>query len=341
MQPETKYDQADDIAKIIGVAKSIVIIQGNNPDGDSLASSLSLEQILHDLGKQPHMYCGMAIPAHLRYLPGWDRVERDVPKSFDASIIVDCSAKTLLESADKSGQLAWIAAKPVIIIDHHDAPNTIDFANVVLNRPDAVSTGEVIYELAAQLDWGLEQNAMDMIAVSILADSLGLMSQATSARSIRIIADLVERGVDLPAIDNARRELMRKSVELVRYKAQLLQRIEYSQDNLIATVTIPWEEIEQYSNQYNPSMLVIDDMRLTDGVAVAIAFKEYRDKKVTGKIRANFGNPVAGKLAEHFGGGGHPYAAGFKVLDGRPLSEIKSEAIKVATGLLKEHNETV
>ena len=330
-----KYQQAGDIAKIIEESKTIVIIQGNNPDGDSLASSLALEQILHDAGKEPHMYCGMAIPAHLRYLPGWDRVEREIPSKFDASIIVDCSAKTLLESAQKSGQLAWVAAKPVIIIDHHDAPNTIDFSNVVLNRPDAVSTGEVIYELAEQLDWEVAPNALNMIAVSILADSLGLMSQATSARSIRVIAELVDKGVDLPAIDNARRQLMRKSVELVRYKAKLLERIEYSPDNLVASVVIPWTEIEQYSQQYNPSMLVLDDMRLTEGVAVAIAFKEYRDKKVTAKIRANYGNPIAGELAEHFGGGGHAYASGFKILDGRPLSEIKSQCIKLATELIK------
>ncbi len=331
-----KYDQAQQIDEIIESAKTIVIIQANNPDGDSLASSLALEQILHDLGKEPHMYCGMGIPTYLRYLPGWDRVEKDIPNSFDASIIVDCSSRSLLESADKSGQLAWVASKPTIIIDHHDAPNTIDFAKTVLNRPDAVSTGEVIYELAKQLGWTLAPNALDMIAISVLADSLGLMSQGTSARSIHIIAELVENGVNLAELDNARRELMRKSVDLVRYKADLLNRIEYHNDNRIATVDIPWNEIEKFSNAYNPSMLVIDDMRLTEGTEIAIAFKEYRDKKVTAKIRANYGQPVAGKLAELFGGGGHPYAAGFKVLDGRPLNEIKSECIKLANELLDQ-----
>lgn len=331
-----KYDQAQQIDEIIESAKTIVIIQANNPDGDSLASSLALEQILHDLGKEPHMYCGMGIPTYLRYLPGWDRVEKDIPSSFDASIIVDCSSRSLLESADKSGQLAWVASKPTIIIDHHDAPNTIDFAKTVLNRPDAVSTGEVIYELAKQLGWTLAPNALDMIAISILADSLGLMSQGTSARSIHIIAELVENGVNLAELDNARRELMRKSVDLVRYKADLLNRIEYHNDNRIATVDIPWNEIEKFSNAYNPSMLVIDDMRLTEGTEIAIAFKEYRDKKVTAKIRANYGHPVAGKLAELFGGGGHPYASGFKILDGRPLNEIKSECIKLANELLDQ-----
>lgn len=323
-----------ELVQILTDAKDIVIIQADNPDGDSLASSLALEQILHDMGKNPHMYCGIDMPAHLRYLPGWDRVVKDVPAKFDASIIVDCSSKSLFETAAKSGQLAWIAAKPTIVIDHHDVKNTIEFADVVLNDIKAVSTGEVIYELASQNNWTMNQNAMNMIAVSILSDSLGLMTEATTARSIRVISELVEKGVKLAEIDAARRELMRKSVELIRYKGDLLKRIEYHDNDRIATITIPWEEIERYSHAYNPSILVLDDMRLTDNVAIAIAFKEYRGTRVTAKIRANFGKPIANKLAGHFGGGGHPYASGFKVQDGRSLAEIKTECIKITAQLL-------
>ncbi len=323
-----------DLLEILDNAKRIVIIQADNPDGDSLASSLALEQILHDMGKEPHMYCGIDMPTYLRYLTGWDRVVKDIPPQFDASIIVDCSSKSLLETADKSGQLAWIAAKPCVIIDHHDVENSIDFANVVINDKKAVSTGETIYEIAVENDWKLDINACNMIATSILADSLGLMSEGTSARSIEIISELVKRGVKLAEIDNARRELMRKSVELVRYKGELLQRVEYHDKSRVATITIPWKEIEQYSQAYNPSMLVIDDMRLTEGTDVVIAFKEYKDGKLTAKIRCNYGRAIANKLAEHFGGGGHAYAAGFKIQDGRPLAQVKSECIKLASELL-------
>jgi bifunctional oligoribonuclease and PAP phosphatase NrnA len=326
----------EQIKQFVDGAKDIVIMQADNPDGDSLSSSLALEQILHDMGKTPHLYCGINIAAHLKYLPGWDRVSSDLPKQFDITIIVDTSSKALLEVAEKSGQLSWVAAKPAIVIDHHDVNNTIDFAKVVHNDPKAVSTGEVIYELAKELGWPLDINALNMIAISILSDSLGLMTEATTARSIHIVAELVEQGVKLAELDNARRELMRKSVELVRYKAELLKRIEYTDDNSIATVDIPWEEIEKYSNAYNPSMLVLDDMRLTEGTDIAIAFKQYKDGKVTAKIRCNFGKGIANKLAEHFGAGGHPYAAGFKITDGRALSDIKAETIKVASQLLNE-----
>lgn len=331
----TTYPEASKINEIISGAKNIVIIQADNPDGDSLASSLALEQILHEMGKEPHMYCGINMPSYLTYLSGWDRVNKEFPHNFDASIIVDCSSRTLLETPDKAGYLSWIAAKPCIVLDHHTTEATIDFAKVLLNT-NAVATGEVIYELAQQLDWPLNDVSRKMITTSILSDSLGLTSEATSARSIHIIGELVEAGVNLAKLEEARREMMRKSIDLVRYKGELLGRIEYTDDNRVATITIPWAEIEKYSPSYNPPMLVIDDMRLTDGTDVAIAFKTYKDGKITGKIRCNVSKGIANKLAEHFGGGGHPYAAGFKVTDGRALNEIRSECINFALHLLDD-----
>lgn len=329
-----QYKQADEIAKIIDGAQTIVIMQADNPDGDSLASSLALEQILGDLGKEPVLYCGVDIPSYLRYLPGWDRVEKELPKQFDASIIVDMSADGLFETLERSHQKQLIASKPCIVIDHHQSQSTISFATVTCDQP-AVATGEVIYELALQLSWPLNDVSKEMIAVSIMSDSLGLMSEGTTPRSIHIIAELVENGVVLARLENDRRAMMKKSPELLRYKGELLQRLEHFADGRIVTITISWEEIQKYSPLYNPSMLVIDDMRMSEKAQVAIAFKTYNGK-MTAKIRCNYGYGIGARLAEHFGGGGHVYASGFKVEDGRPVSKITSECIALATKLLDE-----
>lgn len=330
------YSEAADIAALIDQAHDILILQADNPDGDSLGSSLALEQILGDLGKEPYLYCGIDMPAHLKYLPGWDRVSNELPNNFDTCIIVDTSSANLFEQATKTGDFARISSKPTIVLDHHQAvENSITFAQVVANKP-AVATGELIYELAKQLGWTLNIHAMNAIAVSILSDSLGLMTDATSSRSIHIIAELVEAGVKLPQIENLRRDLNRKSPELVRYKGELMQRVEYHSDDRISIVTIPWDEIEKYSSEYNPSVLVMDEMRMTTNTAIAIAFKTYPDGKITGKIRCNYGFPIGAELAARFGGGGHPYASGFKIQDGRSIGDVKAACIAKATELL--HN---
>ncbi len=336
-----QYPEAESIQTLVKSAQRIVIVQADNPDGDSLGSALALEQIIADMGKEPFLYCGVDIPSYLTYIPGWDRVSKELPPKFDLSIIVDTSTETLLEQLAKTGQRGWLGARPAIVLDHHETGGNIPYAKVVCNHP-AVATSELIYELARQLDWPLSLETQKMLAIAILSDSLGLTTDATTARSIHIVAELVEGGVRIAALENARRDMMRKSPDLVHYKGRLLERIEYAAADRIATVTIPWEEIQAYSPFYNPSVLVLEDMRLTEKTAVAIAFKCYNDGHVTAKIRANHGFPVAAKLAEHFGGGGHAFASGFKTgITSRPFAELKQEVIAVATRLLDESNEKI
>lgn len=321
--------------KLIDDAHVIVILQADNPDGDSLASALALEAILADMGKEPIMVCGIDMPAHLRYLSGWDRVEKEVPQKFDASIIVDTSTLSLFESLDKNGQMGWVKSKPVLVLDHHVTSDGIDYAQVSI-VDQAVSTGEVIYSMATSQSMPLSIDAMNFIAVSIMSDSLGLTSEGTTVRAIRIIADVVENGVSLAELDAARRELMKREPELLPYKGKLLQRVELHDEGRIASIMIPWDEIERFSSIYNPSMLAIDDMRMTVGVKVCIAFKVYNNGRVTAKIRCNPDGQIADKLAAEFGGGGHPYAAGFKVLKTDDFAKLKSDTIKRASELLKE-----
>lgn len=330
-----RYAQTEDIKVAIDTAKSIVIIQADNPDGDSLASSLALEQILYDLGKDPVMYCGIEMPTYLRYLNGWDRVTNELPKNFDLSIIVDNSSLSLLESI-KHEDMKRLSSKQCIVLDHHATEITIPFVSINCNQK-AVATGEIIYEIADSLKWPLKLHTLEMITTSILSDSLGLISEGTTARSIHIIAEIVDKGVSLAALEDSRRQLMRKSPEILKYKGTLLQRIEYYYDNRIAVITIPWSEIEEYSHEYNPSMLVIDEMRQTTGTDIAIAFKTYNSGKITAKIRCNYGISIAAELAEHFGGGGHPYASGFKVESNneRTFDQIKSECINFAYELIE------
>ena len=321
------YKEASKIDELVKTAHSVLIIQPDNPDGDSLGSALALEQIFMEQGKETFLFCGIKLPSYLSYLPGWDRVENELPLSYDLAVVVDTSALSLLDSLTKDAALNRLRKKPLVIIDHHASEPSIDFANVRLCVPVAAATAEVIYELSEMLKWDLNPSAKNALTAAILSDSLGLTTENTTARTVHIIGNLVEGGVSLSALENSRRDMMRKSPELVYYKGELLKRIEYYLDDRLAILTIPWEEIEKYSPLYNPSMLALDDMRLTTNTRAAVVLKIYPDGRITGKIRSNYGSPIAKTLAEHLGGGGHDYASGFKLQDSRGLDEVKKEII--------------
>lgn len=323
----------NDIKKYIDQAKKIVIIQADNPDGDSLSSAVALEQILTKLGKDPVMYCGVDIPGYLKYINGWDRVGKDLPKQFDLSIIVDNSSLLLLETLDRTNQIGWIKTKPCIVIDHHSTEMTLDFVEAAYIE-NAVSATELIYKLAKKSGWKIDKHIAELITTGILSDSLGLTTEQVNRQTVEIVAELIGKGAKISEIDAKRRELSKKSPELLKYKSRLLGRIGYEQKGRIAYISIPWEEIEKYSQEYNPPMLVIEEMRQVKDVELAVAFKSYPDGRITAKLRSNPGFPVCAELAEHFGGGGHPYASGFRITDGRDLSKIQDETFKKASELL-------
>jgi phosphoesterase RecJ-like protein len=323
------------IQHIIDEVITVVIIQADNPDADSLGSALALEQILGAMGKQPYLYCGVEIPGYLRYLSGWDRVSSELPKQFDASIIVDASTTTLLEKLQQSGQQAWVAAKPCIVLDHHaTVDHLIPYATVNVTDGERSSTGELIYVIAKELQWPLGVTAQTHIMTAILGDTQGLSNQLAKAQTYKIMGEMIAAGVDRATLEEARRAYSKMPAVIYKYKARLIDHSEITDDGSVICVTVPQIEINQYSPLYNPGPLIQGDMLQVEGVRVAIVFKSYDDGKVTAAIRCNPGAGIGALLASHFGGGGHDYASGFKVTGSRPFEDIKAECLSFAQALL-------
>mgnify|MGYP000907994959 FL=1 len=304
------FDKAIDA---INNAQKIVVVQAENPDGDSIGSSLALEEILSDLGKNVQLHCPVDTPKYLRYIHGWDRITSDFDTNADLAIIVDTNAELLIsKSLSMPGVRHFLEAHPVIVLDHHATDSTLTFDATHVNQP-VVAAGELIYNLAHTAGWAINPQAAENMLIAIMSDSLGLTTQNTTADSFRVAGELTALGASNSAIEERRREFMKKSPEILAYKGRLIERIEYLLDGKLAIIHIPWEEIQKYSDQYNPSVLVLDEMRLVEGVEVACAIKTYPDGKLTGKLRSNM--PVSEQIAGYFGGGGHAYAAGFRVYD--------------------------
>lgn len=326
----------DILKKELDNAHSIVIIQAENPDGDSLGSALALEAILEDMGKKVSLHCSVDIPKYLRHLNGWDRVTADFDTKADLALILDTVSDTLLSKTLKiPGVRHYLESHPVIALDHHgEVTSSLPFKHELIVRADAVATGELIAEAAKELGLTVGADAASNLYISIMADSLGLTTPNTTANSFRVVADLIDYGAVPAELEAKRREFMKKSPEILTYKAKLIERIEYLADGKLALVHIPWEEIEAYSDQYNPSVLVLDEMRLVEDVQIAIALKSYPDGRVTGKIRTNPGIKIADAVAGYFGGGGHPYAAGFRVYE--DLATVKHEILEAVEKALHD-----
>lgn len=313
--------------------ESLCIIQAENPDGDSLGSAIALDYLLKD--KDISLYCPVDIPKYLHYFDDWSRVTNEFDFRADGYIIVDTAAEILLSKLLDDGAIRnRLYSAPVLVIDHHETEDDLQFTHeaIIETRP---SCTEIIYRIAKESDIEIDKASAEAIFQGLLSDTLGLTSSSVTAETFEVAAELTRLGADIASLEDHRRDFMKKSPRILDYKAELIKRIEYSLDGELATVHIPWDDIREYSNEYNPNVLILEEMRLVEGVKVAVAIKTYPDGKVTGKIRASHETPIAEKIAGYFGGGGHPYAAGFRTYD-TSYNEVVTELIKIVPGLIND-----
>ena len=311
----------------------ICIIQAENPDGDSLGSALALDYLLSD--KDISLYCPVDIPKYLHYYGDWSRVTNEFDFKADGYIIVDTAAEILLSKLlDDTAIRNRLYSAPVLVIDHHETDDDLNFSHesIIEVKP---ACAELVYEIALEQGFQIDKNAAEAIFQGISSDTLGFTSSAVSARTFEIAAELTKLGANVSELEEKRREYMKKSPRILDYKADLIKRIDYSLDGALATVHIPWDDIREYSDEYNPNVLILEELRLVEGVKVAVAVKTYPDGKVTGKIRCAYGYAIAEQVAGYFGGGGHAFAAGFRTYD-TSYEEVLAELVKIVPELLTE-----
>lgn len=305
-------------------------MQAENPDGDSLGSALALDLILGD--KAGTLYCPVDIPKYLRYITDWSRVSNEFDYRADGYIIVDTASAVLLsKTLDDGAMRNALESKPVFVIDHHETEPDLPFSHESIIEV-APSTTELIYRVAKELGLEIEPQAAEYLLAGLLSDTLGMTSASVSGETYRVAADLLDLGVSITELEERRRDYMKKSPRILDYKADLIKRVEYHLDGRLATVLIPFDDIKEYSDEYNPNVLILEELRLVEGVAIAVAIKTYPDGKLTGKIRAS--EPIAETVAGYFGGGGHPYAAGFRVYE--EYDQVIRELVSTTAKLLEE-----
>ncbi len=315
--------------------KSLCIIQAENPDGDSLGAAIALDCLLSD--HEISLYCPVDIPKYLHYFKDWSRVTNEFNFRADGYIIVDTAAEILLSKLiDDAAIKNRLYTAPVFVLDHHETEDDLNFPHdkIIENRPACC---DLIFHIAKEQGIEINKDAAEAIFQGILSDTLGLTSASVTAETFETAAELTRLGADVSVLEDMRREFMKKSPRILGYKADLIKRIEYSLDGQVATVLIPWDDIREYSDEYNPNVLILEEMRLVEGVKVAVAIKTYPDGKVTGKIRTASDAPIAEKIAGYFGGGGHPFAAGFRTYD-TTYEEVVNDIIKITPELLSNEN---
>ncbi len=327
-----KLTAARDIAALLTPGARACLTTHVNPDGDGLGSEVGLTHLLQARGVTVSIANPTPTPPRFdflfRDLPKVDRSREAVKALRQADVII------VLDISDLSrlGMLAeTVGTRGVRVgcIDHHVSPGTLPEGPRYVD-PSAAATAELIVEIALANEWPLSQAAARALYVGILTDTGGFRFSNTHPRTLRIAAELLDRGIDPEAIYL---DVYAGAPEgRVRLLAEALQTLVVESDVGLSWITVPPGAVDRHGVTSDDLDGVVEHARSIAGVRMALLFREISQGRVKVSLRSVGDVDVAG-FAKPFGGGGHVKAAGLS-MEGA-LADVQSVVLRAAREYLR------
>ncbi len=314
-------DQIQAFGDLVSRADRILIISHIRPDGDAVGSTLGLGLILEEMGKEVSLVLEDGVPKVFNHLTGTDRIIREVVGVFDLVIVVDSS------DIERIGSVLDDYGEPDVNIDHH--PTNTQFAKLNLVRDNAVATVEIIFDLVQELSYPINLPIAEALLTGLLTDSLGFRTSNTNPQTLRIAAELMEVGANLPIL--YRKAMLEKSVEAVKYWGQGLSGIQMEDRLVWASLSLEDRIVADYPGRDDADLInVLARIKDAD---ISVVFVEQKNGSVKVSWRSRPGFDVS-IVATQFGGGGHKPAAGADIKG--DLKRVQEEVLEATRKSLKK-----
>lgn len=297
-----RFDMYKEALQLIEQYDTIIIHRHTNPDGDAIGSQVGLKHLIATNYPNKKVY---AVGDHAkRYSFMKDSVMDEIPDETYAdalAVVVDTSAKHLISDG------RYATAKATLRFDHHLFVEKICDVEVV--ETSFESCCGVITDFAMQNGWKFSKTAAESLYTGMVTDSGRFRYDATTPRTFRMAAFLLEQGVD---INEVYTPMYADDFEMIKLRAQFVLQVRFTPHNVGYIYTTKQRVAELGVDEFTISRGMVGVMGDIRGVDITVNFTET-DKGVLCELRSKKYNinPVAVK----YGGGGHAKASGATVAD--------------------------
>ncbi|AOW09636.1 DHH family phosphoesterase [Flavobacterium gilvum] len=305
------------IQLLLATPKKIAIIPHRGPDGDAMGSTLALYHFLIKNNHHPTVISPNEFPDFLAWMPGSETVklyEKD--KENSTKILEEAELVFTLDfnALHRAGEMEQVLEKltvPFIMIDHHQWPD--DYATYTYSDVAYGSTCEMVYNFIDFLGkkQDLDKTIATCIYTGILTDSGSFRFPKTTGTTHRIIAELIDLGVEntlIPTLlfDNS-------SYNRLQLLGRALQNMKVMEDNKTSYTTLTQEELNSFNYVKGDTEGVVNYGLSIKGIVFTAIFIENKEEEIIKISFRSQGNFDVNQFArDHFNGGGHINAAGGK-----------------------------
>ena len=297
--------------------KTCAIVGHVSPDGDAVGSVTALYGYVRK--NFPWIDAELYIERpkeSLMFLPGLADAFFDTPEDSVRDLFVSCD----VSSTDRFGVAGNLfpLAKKTFCVDHHIS-NPL-FADINVVDADASSCAEVLYTLMDPA--GIDLDIATSLYTGIVHDTGVFQYSNTRGETLRIAADLLERGVPASRIidESFNQRTMRQS----RILGKVLQESMLYVDGKVIVGSVTLDDMSIYEVTKKDLDGIVSELRLVKGVLAAVFIYDTEPSVFKVSLRSN-GDLDVSRAAGTFGGGGHIKAAGCTI-EGR-LSDVRDQLL--------------
>ncbi|MCR5793137.1 MAG: bifunctional oligoribonuclease/PAP phosphatase NrnA [Lachnospiraceae bacterium] len=294
--------KGNSISEIIADAKNIGIAGHVRPDGDCIGSCLGLYRYIKD------NYADVKVSVYLEEVPnafGCLEDAKDIHTSFGVKepfelfIALDCGDE---ERLGKARQL-FQNAKRTFCVDHHIS--NIGYADTNYVVGGYSSTSELLYWLME--DGKISKTCASALYVGIAHDTGLFRHSCTTKQTMLAAGNLIDKDIPFSQLlddtyskkTNVQNQIMGRC---------LLESLVLFDGKVIASV-LTGDMMDFYGATDSDLEGIIDQLRVTEGVEVALLIHQLKTQEYKVSMRSN-GDVDVSKIAALYGGGGHVKAAG-------------------------------
>ena len=307
------------VTEAIRKAQKIAVCSHVNPDGDTLGCATAMRLALRKLGKEVSLFCDGKVPDMLAFLPGSEeiRIPTGTEGPFDLMLAVDASDEKRLGACAALKAVSAHTAQ----IDHH--PTNPLYMEVNSVDGDAPATAVMIREQLKALDVDLTPEIAVCLYTGISTDTGNFAFAATNAECFSIMSELMGQNLPLARLN---RILFREhAMPQVKLLGCALSSLEYYENGRIAVMKLTRKDFEECSALSEHADTLVNYGLDTIGTRMAMLAREADNGMIKFSLRAKEPDAI-NDVAQSFGGGGHPQAAGI-TMDG-PLEDAMDKVLQ-------------
>jgi len=320
------------IKELLATPKKIAIIPHRSPDGDAMGSTLALYHFLLKENHQAVVIAPNDFPNFLAWLPSSETVlifEND--KENCTKIIQEAEIVFTLDfnALHRTGEMEHVLNKvtvPMIMIDHHQKPDS--YATYTYSDTAFGSTCEMVYNFISFLGKkeAIDKTIATCIYTGITTDSGSFRFPSTTSTTHRIVADLIDIGINNSEIHNLLFD--NNSYNRLQLLGRALQNMKVFPELKTSYISLSQKELDEFHYEKGDTEGIVNYGLTIKGIEFAAIFIEHRDENIIKISFRSQGDFDVNQFArDHFNGGGHINAAGGKSYDSLENTIKKFEKI--------------